>query len=403
MLKIGIVRENKIPPDSRVAFSPLQCKHIMENYPNVKMIVQRSPSRCFADHEYDEQGIELTDTLEDCDILFGVKEIPPHLLIPGKTYLFFSHTKKKQPYNQKLFKEVINRKITLIDYECFEYENKQRILGFGYFAGIVGAHNGLMAYGNRTGAFSVGRVYLQKTYKDVLAMYDNVRLPAIKIAVTGSGRVASGVLEFLQQLKIRRVEPAEYQSKDFTEPVFTQLKGGDLYRHKGGADFVREDFFENANNYSCLFSPYIKSTDLLINGIYWDQKIPKLFESGDLNKKDFRIQSIADITDDQYGSVPCNLGDSTIDDPVYGVNKVTHQKTAPYQPDSIDVMAVGNLPNEIPREASAHFGSQLLKYVFEDLIGGGSAVIERATMVKKGVITPRFEYLTDYAEMPPAS
>ena len=397
MLRIGIIREGKIPSDSRVAFSPLQCKWLMSHFPNLEILVQPSIHRCYSDHEYAMQGIKIKENLEECDILFGIKEVPLHSLIPNKTYLFFSHTRKKQAYNQALFREIIKRKITLIDYECFQNENKQRILGFGYFAGIVGAHNGLMAYGNRTGAFKLSRACDQISYKNMLLMYDSIRLPEIKIAVTGSGRVASGVLELMTLLKIKKVNPSDFQSNHFNEPVFTQLKGADLYQSISGYEFIREDFFENASDYSCKFYPYTKITDILINGIYWDEKIPKLFECENLSETDFKIQTIADITDDKHGSVPCNLGDSTIDDPVYGIDKITYKRTDPYLPGSVDVMAVGNLPNELPREASEHFGNQLLKYIFEDLISGGSPVIDRATMVKNGKITSCFEYLTDYA------
>jgi saccharopine dehydrogenase (NAD+, L-lysine forming) len=403
MLNIGIIREGKVPSDSRVAFSPAQCRWMMNHFPNIKIFVQPSPSRCFKDREYEQHGIELKEDMTACDVLFGIKEVPSYQLIPEKTYLFFSHTRKKQPYNQQLFREIINRNITLIDYECFQYENKQRILGFGYFAGIVGAHNGLMAFGKRTRSFDLDRAFEQNTYNDLLALYNDVTLPVMKIAVTGSGRVASGVLELLSVLGVKKVEPTDYLKNNFNHPVFTQLKSTDLYKHKGGYEFVREDFFENAADYCCEFDPYTKTTDLLINGIYWDENIPRLFECDRLTDEDFRIQTIADITDDKHGSVPCNLGDSTIEFPVYGIDKKTHKKTPPYLPGSIDVMAVGNLPNELPREASEHFGNQLLKYIFKDLITGGSAVIERATMVEKGRITPHFEYLTDYAEGVPAS
>ena len=402
MWRIGIIREGKTPSDSRVAFSPLQCRWMMNHFPNIDILVQPSDHRCYSDDEYAMQGVELKENLEECDILFGIKEVPPHYLIPNKIYLFFSHTRKKQLYNQRLFQEIIKRKITLIDYECFQYENKARMLGFGYFAGIVGAHNGLMAFGNRTGAFELGRACNESSYENMLKMYDSFLLPNIKIAVTGSGRVASGVLELMSLLNIKKVSPKDFKAKNFNEPVFTQLEGGDLYQPVNGYEFIREDFFENASDYNCRFYPYTKVTDILINGIYWDEQIPKLFECENLSETDFKIQTIADITDDKHGSVPCNLGDSTIHDPVYGIDKITYNRTEPYLPGSVDVMAVGNLPNELPREASEHFGNQLLKYFFEDLISDGSPTIDRATMVKKGKITSRFEYLTDYAGGIPA-
>ena len=197
-------------------------------------------------------------------------------------------------------------------------------------------------------------------------------------------------------LEVIEVEPVEYLSRNFPYAVFTQLKGADLYRPSSGGIYNRESFHEDPSAYECLFSPYTTQTDILMNGIYWDQQVPRLFENEDLQKEDFKIQTIADITDDKGGSVPCNLGDTPIEDPVYGVDKRTLLKTLPYIPGSVDIMAVGNLPNELPRDASRYFGEQLLKHIFTDLIGHGSPVITRATMVKNGTITKAFDYLENY-------
>jgi hypothetical protein len=131
--------------------------------------------------------------------------------------------------------------------------------------------------------------------------------------------------------------------------------------------------------------------------VYWDKDVPRLFEIDDIANPDFRICSIADITDDKYGSVPCNLGDSTIDDPIYGVDKMTKEKTLPHLPNSIDVMAVGNLPNELPRDASRYFGEQLIKFVLDDLRKGGSKTIHEATIIDKGKLNAPFEYMKEYA------
>ncbi len=397
MVKIGLIRETKTPSDNRVAFTPSQCKWIQQNIAGIKIAVQSSPDRCYTDREYAIAGIEVKEDVSDCDILFGIKEVKADELIPGKTYLFFSHTKKKQAYNQQLFKTIIGKGITLIDYECMEHEDGQRILGFGFFAGIVGAHNGVMGYGNRTGAYSLQRVYKQKSFRELIHTYFGLKLPPLKIAVTGSGRVAHGILEIMNLLEVIEVEPAEYLSRNFSYPVFTQLKGADLYSPKAGGQYNREDFHNNAGAYKCLFHPYTKVTDILMNGIYWDKDVPRLFELEHLKEKDFRIQTIADITDDKGGSVPCNLGDTAIEEPIYGVDKNTFQKTAPYLPNSIDVMAVGNLPNELPRDASRYFGEQLLKHIFTDLVSNGSRIIDKATMVKNGKLTAEFNYLKDYA------
>jgi hypothetical protein len=399
MLNIGLIRETKTPRDNRVAFTPAQCKWILKNFSNISITVQSSADRCFSDREYKIAGIEVKDSVNHCDILFGIKEVVINELIPGKTYLFFSHTKKKQAYNQRLFQQILKDRITLIDYECMEHDDGQRILGFGFFAGVVGAHNGIMAYGNRTGAYALERVYKQRSFRDLIHKYFGLKLPALKIAVTGSGRVAHGILEIMNLLEVIEVEPAEYLSREFPYPVFTQLKGGDLYKPKANGKYNRDEFHEKPWLYSSLFEPYTLQSDVLMNGTYWDEGVPRLFEANHVNHPGFRIQTIADITDDKNGSVPINLGDTPIEDPVYGVDKKTLQKTAPYLQSSIDVMAVGNLPNELPRDASRYFGEQLIKHVFADLIGNGSKIVERATMVRKGKITELFSYLEDYGRM----
>jgi saccharopine dehydrogenase (NAD+, L-lysine forming) len=398
MIRIGLLKEGKIPPDNRVALTPAQCKWLQKTYPHVKIFVQSSAHRCYSDKEFERAGIEITENLKDCDILFGIKEVPVADLLDDKTYLFFSHTRKKQPHNQQLLQTIIERKITLIDYECMEHEDGQRIIGFGFFAGIVGAHNGMMAFGERTHSFHLGRVYKQKDFKQLIHSYFGLKLPNIKIAVTGSGRVAHGILEVMNLMEVVEVEKEEYISREFAYPVYVQLKGADLYRHKMNESYHREHFHAHAEEYECLFDQYIPHTDVLMNGIFWDTTVPRLFEKKRISDPDFRIKVIADITDDANGSVPINLGDQTIENPVYGVDRFSFQKTLPYQANSIDVMAVGNLPNELPRDASKYFGEQLIKYVLYDLLGDGSRIIEDATIVKNGKLTEKFDYLQDYAK-----
>ena len=398
MTTIGLLKEGKIPPDNRVALTPAQCKWLQKSFQNVIFLVQSSPYRCFTDREFERAGIKVVDDLSGCDILFGIKEVPVTDLLENKTYLFFSHTRKKQLHNQKLLQAIIDRKITLIDYECMEHEDGQRIIGFGFFAGIVGAHNGMMAYGKRTGLFHLERVYKQKDFKELIHSYFGVKLPNIKIAVTGSGRVAHGILEIMNLMEAVELEKEEFVSREFSYPVYVQLKGGDLYRHQTNKTYNREHFHNQPQEYECLFDQYIPHIDILLNGVYWDTNVPRLFKKERVSAPDFRIKVIADITDDTNGSVPINLGDQTIENPVYGVDRFTFQKTPPYQPNSIDMMAVGNLPNELPRDASKYFGEQLIKYILPDLLDKGSRVIQEATIVKNGKLTKRFDYLHDYAD-----
>ncbi len=397
MLTIGLIKEGKIPSDNRVALTPAHCKWINKTQTDLKVVAERSANRCYSDREYSMAGVELRDDVSDCDILLGIKEVPVDILIENKTYLFFSHTKKLQPYNQHLLQTIIKKNITLIDYECLEHEDGKRIIGFGFFAGVVGAHNGMMAYGNKTGLYKMDRVNSTKNLQDLIHTYFGLKLPAIKIAVTGSGRVAHGILEIMNLLGIHEVEPEDFLEKEFTYPVYVHLKGADLYEHKITHTYNRHDFHAHPENYVCTFKKYCSHTDILMNGIYWDKNIPRLFESEEIRKTDFRIKTIADITDDMNGSIPCNLGDSTIDNPVYGVDRFTGQKTAPYLPETIDVMAVGNLPNELPRDASRYFGEQLIKYVLKDLVEGNSEIIDKATIVKNGKLTEHYNYMKEYA------
>lgn len=397
MIRIGLIKEGKVPADNRVALTPAQCKWIHKNAPAIQVIVQSSPNRCFSDREYQLAGVDVVEDISHCEILMGIKEVPVEQLIPEKTYLFFSHTKKQQPANQGLLKAIIEKKIRLIDFECLEHEDGQRIIGFGFFAGIVGAHNGMMAYGNRTGLYQLERVYKQRSFRELIHNYFGLRLPNVKIAVTGSGRVAHGILEIMNLMGIHEVEPDEYLVRRFSYPVYTQLKGADLYRNTVTGKYNRLDFHENPEKYSCTFLPYTEQTDILMNGVYWEKKVPRLFETSAISSDNFIIQTIADITDDKNGSVPINLGDQTIEDPIYGIDRKTLEKTAPYLPDGIDIMAVGNLPNELPRDASRYFGEQLIKHILEGLVGESTDIIERATMIKHGKLTKPYEYLTDYA------
>jgi saccharopine dehydrogenase (NAD+, L-lysine-forming) len=396
MPTIGLLREGKVPPDNRVALTPAQCKWIRTHLPDYEIIVQQSPNRCFSDREYQHAGINVQEDLSDCDILLGIKEVPVPSLIPDKTYLFFSHTRKEQTHNRELFRTILDKRITLIDYECLEHADGTRIIGFGFFAGIVGAHNGIMAYGERTGDFHLGRVYRQRSFRELIHTYFGLKLPNIKIVVTGSGRVAHGILEIMNLMGIREVEPDEFLSRSFDYPVYVQLKGQDLYARKDGGDYRRADFHEHPEAYQSRFPAYCFQADILMNGVYWDQRIPRLFDTSMIADPAFRIKTISDITDDAFGSVPINLGDQSIEDPVYGVDRSTLEKTVPYLPDSIDVVAVGNLPNELPRDASRYFGEQLIKHVLPGLIDPGNEIIQRATMTEHGNIMPAYQYLSDY-------
>ncbi|MCC6186573.1 MAG: alanine dehydrogenase, partial [Chitinophagaceae bacterium] len=313
---IGIIKERKNPPDTRVPLTPNQCADILKKYANVQLVVESSDTRCYTDEEYQQMGVAISTDMNNCDVLLGVKEVPIDNLIAGKTYFFFSHTKKMQPYNKPLMQAFIQKKIRMIDYECLTYDDGQRILGFGFFAGIVGAHNGILTYGKKHQLFDLPKAADIHNYAELLSYYHQINLPNIKIAITGSGKVASGILEIMYHLGVQSIEPADYISKNYDYPVYTHLKGGHLYQHKVSKRYNREEFHTAPKKYESLFAEYLPHTDLLMNGIYWDKNIPRLFEEEDVKGDDFRISVIADITCDPFGSVPINVGASTIADPV---------------------------------------------------------------------------------------
>lgn len=400
MIKIGLIREGKTPPDTRVALTPKQCSDVLQLYPHaISIVAQPSPNRCYKDEEYIQAGITIQEDLSDCDIILGIKEVPVAQLIPNKTFFFFSHTKKKQAYNQPLMHALIDKQIRMIDYEALTYEDGARILGFGFFAGVVGAHNGLLTYGQKTKLFSLIPAHVCKDMKEMLQQYRYVKLPPVKIAVTGSGRVTAGLLEIMHHWDIESVEPEDFLVKEYDYPVYTLLKGAALYQNKTTNAYSRDNFHEHPEDYQSNFLPFAYAADILMNGIYWDHSVPRLFEKEAIKDPAFRISVMADVTCDEDGSVPINMGASSITNPVYGVDKKTLAKTFPFQnsKDIIDVMAVDNLPNELPKDASSHFGEHIIKYILPELLKKKSKILERATICEGGQLTSYFEYLSDYA------
>ncbi|MCB9284286.1 MAG: alanine dehydrogenase [Lewinellaceae bacterium] len=398
-MKLGIILEGKIPPDSRVPLVPDQCAAILKKYP-VELVVQRSPHRCYKDEEFVQAGVAMADDLSDCDVLMGVKEVPVNMMIPGKTYFFFSHTIKKQPYNRRMLQAILEKQIRLVDYEILTDERGFRLIAFGRFAGMVGAHNALYTYGRRTGVISLPRMKDCHDYAAAKRIYHQTHFPPIKVVVTGGGRVANGACEVLKDMGFHRITPAEFLFSHFDHPVFTQLNPEQYAAHKEGKLFSPQDFYDNPADFQSAFSPYAQVADIFINGIFYDQRAPAFFTVEEMRKPEFNIQVIADVTCDiaPKASVPSTLRASTIADPIYGYDPVSRSETQPFQDGIIDVMAIDNLPNEMPRDASRAFGEQFIKHILPELLKQGSPVIERATIAEKGHLTAHFMYLRDFVE-----
>ncbi len=400
-MKLGILREGKVPPDRRVPLTPLQCREVQQKFSHVKVLVQPSTDRCYTDHEYRDTGIDISEDLSACDVLLGVKEVPPEQLVPDKTYLFFSHTTKQQEYNRLLLQTILRKRIRLIDYELLTDNEGFRIIGFGRFAGIVGAYNGIRALGLRNGTFYLEPAHKCEDLDELFKQLNHIKPDPVKIAVTGNGRVANGTFEVLDNLKMIRLLPEDFINISQPDrPYYTQLLPGDYVKRKDGKPFNLLHFFEHPDLYENAFLPYARSTDFLISAAYWDPRAPVLFTSEEMRQNDFSIKIISDITCDIEGSVPSTKRPSTIDEPFYDYNPETGELEPPFNSEkNITVQAVDNLPNELPKDASEDFGKNLIDKVFPYLLNDkGDEIIERAVIAKNGVLMPRFKYLQAFAE-----
>lgn len=400
LTRIGLLREGKIPADKRVPFTPAQTEEIEQRFPTAKIVCQESPIRCFTEEEYKTLYIEVADKLTDCDILMGIKEVPIESLIENKTYLFFSHTIKKQPHNRKLLQAILKKNIRLIDYEALKDYQGNRLVAFGRFAGIVGAYNGLWTYGKRFNLFSLRRAFECFDVNDLKLELRKVQLPPIKIILTGSGRVGKGAMETLDSSGIRKVSPVDFLSKEYNEAVYTQLSSADYHERIEGGHFNREEFHKHPERYRSQFLKFTTVADLLLAGAFWNPKAPVLFKREHMLSQDFKIKVIADITCDIDGSLPSTKRASSIPDPIYDYDPYADLVKQPLSGENlVTVMAVDNLPCELPRSASEEFGRDLIDKILKPLLVNDSeGIIRRGTIAENGELTEDFKYLQDYVD-----
>lgn len=398
-MKWGIIRESKVPSDRRVPLLPYQCRALLDKYPQLSIAVQPSDVRCISNKEYTEAGIPLQEDLSDCDVLFGIKEVPAHLLLPNKTYVFFSHTIKEQAHNQKLLQSILEKNITLIDYEALKDVNGNRVIAFGRFAGVVGAYNTFLLFGKKYRLFDLKPAHKCFDRKALDEEIKKIKLPAIKMVVTGRGRVGSGITSVLQQIGIKEVSPSDFLSKTYSEAVYTIVSSKDYHQSKTHDEWNSNHFHEHPEMYASTFMPYAQAADILIAGAYWDQRGPMLFTVEQMKDPSFNIRLISDITCDINGSIPSTVKPTNIYDPAYDFNPFTRDLEAPFSdPRNITVMAIDNLPCELPRDASEDFGKQFIENVAKDLVHYPYGdLIQRCAVTREGVLTEAFSYLKKYA------
>ncbi|OZV69049.1 NAD(P)-dependent oxidoreductase [Winogradskyella aurantia] len=399
-MKFAIIKERKNPPDRRVVFSPKTLAEVRTRFPQAEFVVESSDIRIFPDEAYEKYGFAVSDDVSGADVMIGVKEVPIEALVPNKTYFFFSHTIKKQPYNRNLLKAILDKNIDLYDHETIVDVNGYRLIGFGRYAGLVGAYNGFRALGLRDGLFKLPKVEALADLYAVKTELDKITLPNIKILLSGTGKVANGAAEILDHLGVKEVSDALYLTSQFTEPVYCRVDVMEYAKRKDGKVGDRLEFYKDPTDYESNFMPYAKVTDMFIAGHFYGNKAPYLFTREDARHPDFNINLVADISCDIDGPVASTIRPSTIEQPFYGYDPQTESEVAFDEEGAITVMAVDNLPCELPKDASEGFGETFLTQVIPAFFNGdANGILQRSKITENGKLTDRFKYLQDYVEV----
>jgi alanine dehydrogenase len=397
-MKIGIIKEYKLPPDKRVVFSPEKCVETLQKFPQVEFFIEKSDIRCFSDLEYEEMGLKVVTDLSNCDVLIGVKEVPIVKLIDNKKYFFFSHTIKKQPYNRKLLQQIIKKNIELFDHETIVDINNNRLIGFGYYAGVIGAYNGLRAYGLKNNTFSIPKAIDLKDRQEFNSILKSLSIPNMKILLTGKGRVGSGTKEVLDFLKIRQVSAHDFINETFNESVYVNIDVLD-YNYSDSIENTVSNFYNYPEKFRSTFSKFLSVSDIYFAGHYHNPKAPKLITLDDIKNPDFNIQVIADISCDIDGPIASTIRPSTIENPTYGFHKEKLVECNFLDKNALAVMAVDNLPCELPRDSSEMFGEMFLKYVIPSFFNNDQEnILMNSKITSEGSLTERFAYLSDYIQ-----
>ena len=398
-MKFGIIKERKNPPDRRVVFTPEELIRVQTEHPEVKIVVEKSDVRIFSDMQYTNLGIEVSSDLSDCDVLFGVKEVPIDALIANKKYFFFSHTIKEQPYNLKLLQAVLEKNIELYDHETIVDAQNRRLIGFGRYAGIVGAYNGIRAFGLKFELFNLVKAASLKNKEDLIDRLKRIVLPNIKIVLTGHGKVGMGAKEMLDGMKMKQVSSDDFLNKIYSQPVYTQIDVLDYNKRIDNTKLDNTDFYLNPKLYISDFEKFTKVADLFIAGHFYGNGAPYILTREMLLKPDCKIKVVADVSCDTNGPIACTIRATTIADPIFGFLPSSNTEVSYAHPGAIVVMSVDNLPCELPKDASEGFGEQFMKYVIPAFFNNDQhGLLARAKMTEGGNLTPRFAYLQDYVD-----
>lgn len=398
-MKFGIIKERKNPPDRRVVFSPKELKQLKSEFPNAEIEVESSDIRIFSDEQYANLGINVTNDMNSCDVLFGVKEVPVEALIPNKKYFFFSHTIKKQPYNRKLLQALLEKNIDFYDHETIVDANYNRLIGFGRYAGIVGTYNAFRAFGIKFGLYTLPKAETLSGKEDLVSKLKRQVLPPIKVVLTGCGKVGNGAKEILDAMKMKEVSVENFLTKKYSEPVYVQIDVLDYNKRKDGQDLGKNDFYVNPTEYTSDFERFTKVADIFIAGHFYGNDAPYILTQEMLKANDCKIKVVADISCDINGPIACTIKASTIAEPIFGYLPSEHKEVDVFHPAAIVVMSVDNLPCELPKDASEGFGDMFMKHVIPAFFNGDKdGILQRAKITENGKLTERFQYLQDFVD-----
>ena len=398
-MKFGIIKERKNPPDRRVVFTPEELVRLKNEHPEAMVKVESSDIRVFPDEAYAKVGIEVADDISDCEVFFGVKEIPVDYLIPNKKYFFFSHTIKKQTHNRKLLQAILEKNIELYDHETIVDSDNKRLIGFGRYAGIVGAYNGFRAFGIKYELFTLPKAETLSSKEDLIVRLRRQVLPNLKIVLTGRGKVGMGAKEILDGMKIKQVSVEDFLTKIYAQPVYTQVDVLDYNKRLDGQVLDNKDFYNNPQDYTSDFERFTKVADIFMAGHFHGNNAPDILTQEMLKATDCKIKVVADISCDVDGPIACTIKASTIAEPFFGYLPGEHKEVPYTHPGSIMVMSVDNLPCELPKDASEGFGEMFMTHVIPAFFNGDKdGILQRAKITENGKLTPRFSYLQDYVD-----
>lgn len=398
-MKFGIIKERKIPHERRTVLTPEKVAFMKKNFPEITVKIESSDNRIFTDEQYAEFDIEVSQDMTDCDLLIGVKEVPVEALLSNKKYIFFSHTIKKQPFNRKMLQAILEKNIDLYDHEMIVDANNKRLVGFGRYAGIVGTYNGIRAFGIKFDLFKMPKAETLGSREGLIAQLKRMMLPPIKIVLTGNGKVAGGVKEILDVMKIKQVTPENFLTKIYASAVYTQIGVADYIIRKDGKTFDKLDFYTHPIEYESNFGKYSKVADVFMAGHFYGNDSPVILTKEMVKSKDCTIKVVADISCDINGSVATTIRASTIADPLYGYHPQEEKEVDIFHPVAIVVMAVDNLPCEIPKDASEGFADMFVKNVLPAFLNNDEdGILKRSKITENGRLTERFKYLQNYVD-----